>query len=139
MLFLGYRQAVIEGHIASAQKTVDKLFATDLSKTPLNMSMLSELQVMLRFWAPVLELPSSPLPLDIELLLGQAKNRLKLVKPQTDGVYSIPNRHMAQYQVTNQSKAPVFLYFIALRQNGRMANANPAPNRLPRPRGTQSC
>lgn len=88
---------------------------------PLSQTELTALSVQLDYWSPLFAIPVGQPPINISLLTGKSHGDLHIAPLDPTGrVYQIENGALAQFQVTNSSEAPVYLYFVAAVPTGRL-------------------
>ena len=124
-LYLQSRLRFMQGDIAGARELVSRLRDLKLpaGTLPLSPTDLTALSVQLDYWAPIFALPESSPPVKITLLTGMEHGNLHpapLVHTPAGDAWAINNGALAQFEVTNQGIAPVWLYFVTVVPTGRL-------------------
>ena len=124
-LYLGYRHALLEGRVADALAAIQRLQALRLPAgvIPLTERDLVTLGIQLSFWAPVLALPSAPLPVELSLLAGASADALALLRPAAQAgrrVYDVDDGAILRFFAHNRTPQAVHLYHIVVTPHGRL-------------------
>ncbi len=124
-LYLQSRLKFMQGDIRAAAQIVSRLRDQDLPPGTLSPSHqeLAALSVQLSIWEQVLAIPATSPPIKVTMLTGKdhtSLNEAPLGSSRAGEAYQIESGSLAQFQVTNLSAAPVYLYFIAVVPNGRL-------------------
>jgi hypothetical protein len=124
-LYLQFRLKFMQGDIPAAAQLVAKL--RDLNPPPgtlpLSDSDLKNLSFQLVRYAPLLSLPSVKLPIETVILTGKQLGQLEPAPlgPCPAGIaYQVEKDALAQFQVTNLSDEPMFLYYVSISPTGRL-------------------
>jgi hypothetical protein len=124
-LYLRYRAALLDGHIDDAAALVSQMIAASIpdGQIPLSQQDLWDLKARLPYWKPVLLLPETGFPLKMGLEQETATSAFEAVQPVKIGdirAYPVKPHSAFRWQVTNVTKTPMFLYALAVDQDGRI-------------------
>lgn len=123
--YLQYRLCLNDGDIEQAAAHIHQLRQMRFTPgtIPLSDQDLVELSVQLRFWKPVLALPSGDLPVAISLWVrsdGGKYAEAPRVEFPGGMAYEVPNRSIVRYRVRNPTDAPAHLYYMSITGRGTL-------------------
>jgi hypothetical protein len=123
--YLQYRLCLAEGQIEQAAAQIDELRQMQFAAgtIPLSDQDLVDLGVQLRFWAQVLTLSLTPLPVEVTMLVRGPSGRFGKARTADFAqgkAYQIPNGATVRYRVRNLAPSPAHLYFIAITGRGTL-------------------
>ncbi len=129
-LYLQYRLAMLDQRLDEASQIVTKLIDMNVpeGQIPLSHDDLWNLKERLPYWKPVLLLPEKDFPATLNLEAGQDREhmtRLTKVALGDMSAYSVAPRVPFRWQVTNHSTHQLFLYALAIDQDGRLFPFSP--------------
>lgn len=124
-LYLQFRLKFMQGDLSMALQLVSRLRDLHLppGTLPLSETDLVALSVQLRYWEPLLSLLPAALPMKTVILTAKESAELHeapLVPCAAGNAYQVENEAVAQFQVTNLSDEPVYLYYISVVPTGRL-------------------
>jgi hypothetical protein len=124
-LYLQFRLKFMQGDMPAAAELVSRLRDRNLppGTLPLSHQELTVLSVRLPYWERVFAIPATIPPIKVTMLTGKDHTSLHDAPSGSSpagNAYQIENGSLAQFQVTNLSAAPVYLYYIAAVPNGRL-------------------
>lgn len=129
-LYLQYRLAILDRRIDDATQIITRLIEMSVpeGQIPLSGDDLWNLKERLPYWKPVLLLPEKGFPATLSLEAGLDRDHMaRLTKaPVGDtSAYFVAPRVPFRWQVTNSSKDRLFLYALAIDQDGRLFPFSP--------------
>lgn len=129
-LYLHYRLHLLDNDIDAAISRIQDLRQADRSrsKIPLSDNDLEELDAVLPFWQPVLQVPEGNPALAITLWAGPDAKSLQPVAADTletsagasAPLFSVPVSGIAQWHVVNRDSKPLHIYYIQFTPGGRL-------------------
>jgi len=122
-LYLEYRLKLIEGNIKKVSEVIDKLYLLNLSKgtIPISQEEIKDMYYQLKAWASVLELKEDTFPLEVEVLVGQDEDNLRVAEKQNLGEYKgylIEQGTVIQLHLKNSTQNPVHVYMVYIDTKG---------------------
>ncbi len=129
-LYLQYRLAMLDRHIDDASQIIMKLIDMNVpeGQIPLSRDDLWNLKERLPYWKPVLLLPEKDFPATLQLEAGQDRKHMtqltKISLGDTSAYFVAPGTPF-RWQVTNNSTHQLFLYALAIDQDGRLFPFSP--------------
>jgi hypothetical protein len=129
-LYLQYRVALLDKRIPDAAGIVTRLIDMNVSEgqIPLSREDLWDLKERLPYWKPVLLLPEEGFPLRLALEGGmQESNIAGIVKIKLGDTtaYAVKPHFRFRWKVTNVSQQTMFMYALAIDQDGRLFPFSP--------------
>lgn len=129
-LYLQYRLELLDKHIDNAAKIIQRLTEMDFppGQIPLSKDDLWNLRERLPYWKPVLVLPEDNFPLSLLLDAGPDESNLTAVTKVKLGdttAYPVRRHDHFFWNVNNPTAQPLFLYALAIDQDGRLFPFSP--------------
>ncbi len=129
-LYLQYRRAMLDNKVDDAAVLIRRMLVlhTPEGQIPLSRDDLYNLQERLPYWKRVLLLPEKDFPLILRLEAGPKVTKFAPVQKATLGdtvAYPVKPGNPFRWQVTNNTDHPIFLYAMAIDQDGRFFPFSP--------------
>jgi hypothetical protein len=124
-VFLDFRLKFFQNDYDGAIDRVTQLLGMGFAEgiLPVTRSDLEEINIKLRYWKPVLQLPATSLPVKMQLLVATGDDNFAPAPtaPFAMGTaFQARNGALARYQIENASPARAHLYFMTITPQGRM-------------------
>jgi hypothetical protein len=124
-VFLDFRLKFFQGDYDGAIDAVTQLMGIGFAEgiLPVTRSDLEEINIKLRYWKPVLQLPATSLPVKMQLLVETGTDNFAPAPaaPFAMGTtFQVRSGALARYQIENSSPARAHLYFMTITPHGRM-------------------
>lgn len=126
-LYLEYRLNFLENNFKKVTETIDLLLDLNPAKglIPLSQEDLWNIKEQLQCWAPILSIPETSFPLEVDMLVREALGvpdeleKAKEIKigDFTQG-YLIEQGKIFRLNITNPRDAPIHLYMVKINSNG---------------------
>jgi Caspase domain len=122
-LYLEYRLSFFEGNFDRAIEAIDKLSNLNISMDliPLSSDDISTIKFRFNCWKSVLEIPDSEISSEVYMLVGNNKEELQEVKPQSFGDlegFLIQYKKIFQLRIKNHTSEPIHIYMLEIDENG---------------------
>ena len=122
-LYLGYRLALYERDFSHAIQFVEDLLNLEFSAgvIPISENEIYLIHRHLLRLSPVLEIEDNNFPLEVKLLTGRDKKKLKCAQAQTIGEirsYRIEYQSYIQFSIKNSTQETIFVFLVSIDSNG---------------------
>ncbi|MFZ0690218.1 MAG: caspase family protein [Acidobacteriaceae bacterium] len=129
-LYLQYRAAMLDNDIDQAVSAVGKLIEINppAGQIPLSGDDLWNLKERLPYWKSVFVLPGKDFPLTMRMESGPSSDKAAVVEKVKLGdvdAYPVRPHNRFRWQITNHSSQTIFLYAMAIDQDGRIFPFSP--------------
>lgn len=129
-LYLLYRRAMLDKKVDDAADLIRRILALHIpeGEIPLSRDDLYNLKERLPYWKGVLLLPEKNFPLSLRLEAGPQLDRFAPVEKARLGdilAYPMKPGNPFQWLVTNNTDHPIYLYAMAIDQDGRVFPFSP--------------